>query len=666
MRRTRLCAAILSVVMLIAMLPCVATAADNVIEVSTPAELRAALESEAGAHVRLKKDIIFTKSNAKDLSDAVYAAGGNYTIDLNGFTVKYHHYIAGREFSDGGTPIHAGHAKSLVINGPGNLIGGTHGLEQGDQFCSLTLNNVTVKGIMGYGIRVTGGLVYLNGGDIVGNFGSLDHEDGLVVINGAKVGKIIHVNRGLKLNNYALIRDGVLTGNAVLDCVVLSVDNLTIAKGSSVKVAARGGLVVAGNFVNNGTYNYEGGLQSFGGVARVKRNTSTVDPQGVPTIYADMEFSSLNMEEGAGLLIEGGATVTVTGAFASGVNSFIGAEGGNLRLLGSIDHKGSIIGVQEFEKEEPKSGPQGEEAAMKLKRLGLFQGVGTNPDGSTNFDLNRAPLRVEAMIMLVKLLGKYEEAVQGTWTHPFTDVPAWADAVVGYAYENKLTSGISATKFGSTNIATAQMYLTFVLRALGYSSEAGGDFTWDKPEELAGQAGILSHNVQLKNFMRADVAIVSEAALNARLKGSHENLIGKLLQEGAVASNEKSEALDALTAPGLGSITLTKDEVINVNGLSFAEGKEIILNGFSLTLVGALDISENPYFDIYPGEGAGGGVLDLSHFRIDSWRMPEGSSGDWPVMEIHSGIEIIMPGRPENISLSGGPELYVLSWKSDK
>jgi len=648
--------------MFIAMMPLTATA-DNVTEVSTPSELRAALESDAGAHIRLKKDIIFTKSNAVDVNDGVVAGRGNYTIDLNGFTVKYHHYIAGREFSDGGTPIRAGHAKSLVINGPGNLVGGTHGLEQGDQFCSLTVNNVMVKGIMGYGIRITGGLVYLNGGDIVGNFGSLEHEDGLVVINGAKVGKITHADRGQQLNNYALIRDGVLSGNAVLDCAILSVDNLTIAKGSSVKVAARGGLVVARNFVNDGSYIYEGGLQSFGGAARVKKNMSTVDPQGVPTIYTDMEFKSLDIEEGAQLSIEGGATVTVTGAFSSGANSFIGAGGGNLRLLGSIDNKGSIIGVPEFEKEEPKSGPHGEAAALQLKRLGLFHGVGTNPDGSTNFALNRAPSRVEAMIMLVRLLGKYEEAVQGTWSHPFTDVPAWADAVVGYAYENKLTSGISATKFGSENIASAQMYLTFVLRALGYSSEAGGDFTWDKPEELARQAGILSQNVQLKNFMRADVAIVSEAALNARLKGSHENLIGKLIQEGVVASNEKSEALEALTAPGLGSVTLTKDELIDVSGLSFGEGKEIILNGFSLTLVGALDISENPYFDIYPGERAGGGVLDLSHFRIDSWRMPEGSSGDWPVMEIHSGLEVIMPSRPEDLSLNGGPELFVLTYR---
>ncbi|NMA93094.1 MAG: hypothetical protein GX975_00360, partial [Clostridiales bacterium] len=169
MIKMRLYAAILAVVMFVAMMPWTATA-DNVTEVSTPSELRVALESDAGAHIRLKKDIIFTKSNAVDVNDGVVAGRGNYTIDLNGFTVKYHHYIAGREFSDGGTPIRAGHAKSLVINGPGNLVGGTHGLEQGDQFCSLTVNNVMVKGIMGYGIRITGGLVYLNGGDIVGNF----------------------------------------------------------------------------------------------------------------------------------------------------------------------------------------------------------------------------------------------------------------------------------------------------------------------------------------------------------------------------------------------------------------------------------------------------------------------------------------------------------------
>lgn len=69
--------------------------------------------------------------------------------------------------------------------------------------------------------------------------------------------------------------------------------------------------------------------------------------------------------------------------------------------------------------------------AADLKQLGLFQGV-----SDTDFDLGRTPNRTEALVMLIRFLGKEAEALEGRWTHPFTDVPAWADSYVGYAYEH--------------------------------------------------------------------------------------------------------------------------------------------------------------------------------------------------------------------------------------
>jgi hypothetical protein len=176
---------------------------------------------------------------------------------------------------------------------------------------------------------------------------------------------------------------------------------------------------------------------------------------------------------------------------------------------------------------------------MRLKSLGLFQGVGTNPDGSTNFDLTRVPSRTEALVMLIRLLGKEAEANSGSWKHPFTDVPAWAQEEVGYAYEKGLTKGSSPTEFG-TGPASVQMYLTFVLRALGYSDAAGGQFTWDKSEELARRVGILTDDVRLDDFRRADMVLISEAALSARLKDSDMTLLEKLTSEGATAPSEQS------------------------------------------------------------------------------------------------------------------------------
>ena len=51
--------------------------------------------------------------------------------------------------------------------------------------------------------------------------------------------------------------------------------------------------------------------------------------------------------------------------------------------------------------------------------------------------------------MLVRLLGKEEEALAGNWDLPFTDVSKTSAAYpyIGYAYANGLTNGTSATTF---------------------------------------------------------------------------------------------------------------------------------------------------------------------------------------------------------------------------
>jgi len=147
--------------------------------------------------------------------------------------------------------------------------------------------------------------------------------------------------------------------------------------------------------------------------------------------------------------------------------------------------------------------------AVTLKQLGLFKGV-----SDTDFDLDRAPTRIEALVMLIRVLGKEQDALEGTWRHPFDDVPAWANSYVGYAYVNGLTNGVSATKFGSGDASSAT-YLTFVLRALGYSDASGTDFTWNDPYTLAKAVGILNNRVDTESFWRADVATVSYLALSA-------------------------------------------------------------------------------------------------------------------------------------------------------
>ncbi|MEG2383776.1 MAG: hypothetical protein RSB39_09330 [Oscillospiraceae bacterium] len=159
-------------------------------------------------------------------------------------------------------------------------------------------------------------------------------------------------------------------------------------------------------------------------------------------------------------------------------------------------------------------------AADALNALGLFSGTGIDASGKPIYDLDRAPTRAEAVVMLVRLLGKEDEAKTGGWEMPFKDVDEWAMQYIGFAYTNKLTSGTSETTFGSSSAITATQYITLVLRALGY--ESGTDFPWDKAWELSDKIGLTDgrYHANSSSFLRGDVAIISNNALTATLKNS--------------------------------------------------------------------------------------------------------------------------------------------------
>lgn len=167
------------------------------------------------------------------------------------------------------------------------------------------------------------------------------------------------------------------------------------------------------------------------------------------------------------------------------------------------------------------------QAAQALYDLGLFNGTGVDENGQPIYDLDRTPTRNEAVTMLVRLLGKDEEAKAGTWETPFTDVEAWAAPYVGYAYANKLTTGTSDTTFGGAQTVSPSQYLTFVLRAMGY--ESGTDFQWDKAWELTDTLGITHGEYGPDtSFTRGNVALISHSALSTSPKGGDKSLLESL------------------------------------------------------------------------------------------------------------------------------------------
>jgi len=185
-------------------------------------------------------------------------------------------------------------------------------------------------------------------------------------------------------------------------------------------------------------------------------------------------------------------------------------------------------------------------AADRLYALGLFQGTGTKPSGTPDYALGRPLSRQEAVTMLVRLLGKEQEAKDSALPHPFSDVDDWAAPYVGYAYCNKLTNGISETTFGGSQPVTAAQYLTFVLRALDYVSSE--DFTWNRAWEMTDALGLTVGQYSAANdasFLRGDAVLVSEKALSAIKKDGSATLLEQLVADGAVTP---AEAIDDYTA----------------------------------------------------------------------------------------------------------------------
>ena len=184
---------------------------------------------------------------------------------------------------------------------------------------------------------------------------------------------------------------------------------------------------------------------------------------------------------------------------------------------------------------------RGETSADALAALGLFRGT------DKGYELTRAPTRTEAAVMLVRLLGCEEEARAGARSHPFRDVAPWAQDYIAYMYEKGLTRGMSETRFGAGEPCSAQMYVTMVLRALGYD-EGDGDFTYQTALAFAASIGLCDETLTDGVFLRGNLAAVSENALLTQVKSSDDVLLNVLRARGAVDEKAAAAFLSAHAA----------------------------------------------------------------------------------------------------------------------
>ena len=173
-----------------------------------------------------------------------------------------------------------------------------------------------------------------------------------------------------------------------------------------------------------------------------------------------------------------------------------------------------------------------EEEAELLSELGIFRG------SNLGFELERVPTRQEALIMLIRLLGEEEEALAYTGKSPFTDLTGWLEGrnYIHYGSAMGYTNGIDAVTFNQYGAASRHVYLTYVLRALGYDDKAG-DFVWNTTsDDLAVEIGLLTSRqltaMKESGFYRDHVVLISKNALTAELKDGSMTLGEQLAMNG--------------------------------------------------------------------------------------------------------------------------------------
>lgn len=169
-------------------------------------------------------------------------------------------------------------------------------------------------------------------------------------------------------------------------------------------------------------------------------------------------------------------------------------------------------------------------AAEDLSAIGMFRGT------EKGFELDRAPTRSEAAIMLVRLYGAEDAAKvayeAGEISHPFTDVSAFTSPYVAWLYTNGITNGFTETTFASQRPCSAQNYAAFLLRALGYKD--GTDFEYAQAKDFAMTRGMLDLSFLGGDFLRDDLAGLTYQALACKLSDGSATLIESLIASGAI------------------------------------------------------------------------------------------------------------------------------------
>ena len=238
---------------------------------------------------------------------------------------------------------------------------------------------------------------------------------------------------------------------------------------------------------------------------------------------------------------------TALGSGISANHRYLAAE--NSRIAFSVDSDTAVVRFSGPYELAPSEETDYNALADALKSMGLFRGSDV-PYGS-GYDLESAPTRIQGLVMFLRLIGEETYALNYPGSGiTFADVPEWALPYVAYAYDKGYTKGQEIDSqwrvvFGSEHPLAARDYMTFLLRALGYSE--GSAFAWETAISDAQTLGVLTEGegklLTEKPFLRAQVAYLSYMSLSAQTAGESGTLLDKLTSSGVVSATAASSSM---------------------------------------------------------------------------------------------------------------------------
>ncbi|MCL1983436.1 MAG: cadherin-like beta sandwich domain-containing protein [Clostridiales bacterium] len=187
-----------------------------------------------------------------------------------------------------------------------------------------------------------------------------------------------------------------------------------------------------------------------------------------------------------------------------------------------------------------------EQYADELYKLGLFLGTVAGADPPV-YELDGPLTRIQALVLVVRLLGLEEEALAFKGSRQFTDVPQWAWQYAAFGYQEGITNGVNTerTLFAPDRPVTLQEFTAFLLRVLGYS-EANGDFEYADALAKALAVKLYTEKEMAAlgdgRFLRGDAVVAMADALLSSMNGADGARLIDTLVESELFTEEDAKA----------------------------------------------------------------------------------------------------------------------------